>query len=611
MLSLDEKYFINSTVSLLFETLPCRDSGYTPTLEVLLIVDQTSLCIFFSATPWENAGFVLVYVQDKYEVSLKEEALERETLENGAAQLLENEAADCNVDIKTHETGVVHGAPPVDRPSPLMIPLTASLEDLRDQRRANMSHATRIRVEALTGERELDVEGVRSAVAQTEKQLESQAAVATGGASIPLSLMEALQNLEAGCSASSVVEWATAAEFSFSMGLRTADNGWTAACLRLEDEIADWLARRDVIDSARQRYGQTRGAIGGDGGSCTHPGSAAPPGGGDRVWEALNEFELEAGNVVDNRHASAEATIRDINNEADGRVLAWAENAALVAADLCAAEYHNHNKTIENLQILDGLFGLDEDCSSTLEAARETAQAAMDALANEMSAASDGRQLGTGGGALKEAVGRAVQEILPRAQRSSSAHGDHEIGGILSIGDPLACVQAASKEATVFEAQSDAGGSANNQPTSGELGPRLLRKMNAGNGDDAKEEHGGALATAIWLSRQIYVCRLRGVLARLVRAIGLCEARVSLTRAALRRLKRRRVHLEHEGVSAATLVVRRALDECDHSFIENMLRNGIPVRQELRSRFVTVSPEPSTCFPENVALVLLQTLERV
>ena len=66
---------------------------------------------------------------------------------------------------------------------------------------------------------------------------------------------------------------------------------------------------------------------------------------------------------------------------------------------------------------------------------------------------------------------------------------------------------------------------------------------------------------------------------RLAKAAERCEAKVAATRVSVKRLKRRRVQLEHDGVSAAASTVRRALEDFDRVAIKNMLHNGVPVRR--------------------------------
>lgn len=522
--------------------------------------------------------------------------------------LLEGGDTDSGLEVAPSATSADDPTPPsVERSSPLARPLTASLADMRRQRRDNMSHATRIYVEALLGERELDLAGVRSAVALAERgRRESEGDAYDDASNALLQLLESgvLRRLETECSASSVVDWTAAAEFSFAQGLRTPDGRWTTACLKLEDEIAGWLARREEAAAAASRQssrgrgrgrGTTKDESGGRREDAISSLAAAPPADEDPVWEALEAFELEAGDIVDHRHASAEATVQDIDSEAEQRMLAWTGSVAVAATDLCAAERDGHNETVESLRVLNDLFGLNESCSSErLDLLKASAQEAVDALAKDLSAvASAGRGFGEKSGkSLAEEVHRAIQEMSPPCDRmSASAQETRKVvtpseRGVAfhPVDDSkyhnevkLETGRQVSDEPSTLTADGVVVDLASGLTTGAGVGSSLSRETDTAGSNDKVNETEGALVVAVWRCRQIYACRLRRIVARLERAIARCTAIASSTRGRLRHLKRRRVQLEHESITTSTLIVRRALAECDLEAIEDIIQNGIPV----------------------------------
>lgn len=527
---------------------------------------------------------MLLHEQDDYEAWLKDDASAQKSSGDKDGQPLESGSVDRPDQTKTPATLADGCGLPDGRPSPLAISLTASLEGLRSERRARLSHANRIRVEALTGDRQLDIEGIRSAISQIGTRRGDEDTLDTGGASTLAPCMVALQKLEAECAASRVVEWADASEFSFSIGLRTLDDRWTAACLRLEGELACWLARLDENAAPSQISWRRKGSatISGNGGRGASV-SATPPGDGDSVWGALEAFELEAGDVVDDRHASAEASAMEIGDEADRRVRAWTESVVSAAADLCSAERDSYDETARALRVLDGLFGLQEDCTDSLDVTKEATCAAADNLAREAASVLEGRELQNETSALMEEVRLAVCEVCQRHQATSSTSGSRESERCMSV--PTTNVEnergsslTREKLATVEEsAESNAVEMSTERGSASRLGSSLSLGVDGGAAKAGSTGSGRALAIAIWGCRQTYVCRLRGIVIRLARAIGRSEAKMSSLRTALKRLKRRRVQLEHEGVYATTSAVRRALEDCDRVVIMDILQNGVPV----------------------------------
>lgn len=524
-------------------------------------------------------------------------------------QMLEGGATNSRIEVAPSVAHIDDPiTPPAEGSSPLTRPLMASLGDMRRQRRARMSYATRVHVEALTGERELDLAGVRSAVALEERRRgrgsEDDACDDASNALLPLK-SEALQRLETECSASFVVDWTAAAEFSFAQGLRTPDERWTTVCLKLEDEIAGWLARREETaapkTSNRSRgRGRGRSNANGESGHEATSSLAAPPTDEDQVWEVLEAFELEAGDIVDDRHASAEATMRDIDSEAEQRMLAWTESVAIAAADLCVAERDGHHETVETLRVLNSLFGLSEPCSSEgLELLKASAREAVDALVKGLSAVvSAGRGLGKGGNSLEEEVQRAIQEVSPPYDRmTSSAHETREVvqsgergtalhgvdGSQYHNGVHLQAGQQILNVSGVFTVDDSVDLSSDLTIAAG-VGSSLSREADTASSNDKVSETGGPLVVAIWRCRHIYACRLRRVVARLERAVARCKAIASSTRGRLRQLKRRRVQLEHESISTSASIVREALAGCDLVAIKDMIQHGIPVRAQGQTR---------------------------
>ena len=555
-------------------------------------------------------------MQEDHEKWLMDTASARKRLEDEAAQTLEGgDAVGSDGD---------NAESVIDRPSPLAVPLTASLESLRAERRASMSHSTRIQVEALTGERELRLEDVRSAVSQAHARRGGgdAAAAAAAAAAIPAdnaaasssssSLAVAIRNLEAECPASSVVEWAANALFSFCGELRAPDDRWTTACLQLERQVAGWITRADEAHAAasnsRARGGRAKRDGNNNNGSRPVIASATPPAEGDPVWAALEAFQLETGDVVDDRHCSAEAITRVIDAEAARRVHAWIGDIENAAAGLCAAERTSYLETVESLRDLDRLFGLEEDCAgSSTDRVRKAVRAATDALTEGLSPTSGAPALASEGDCLREEVRRAVHDMYhqDRDQVALSAREPrHDVEAHLLTGDRNQ--QATLPSQGLGGIEEGTGSIGRGGDSAGTLSNSTSRgsepSVGVYSGPDEGDSRGSvALATAIWRCRLTYVCRLRGIVMRLVRAVTRCEAKVSSMRGALRRLKRRRVQLEHEGFSVAASMVRRALEECDHGIIEEILENGVPVGGRLFCaeaktcrRLRTISPNVAT-----------------
>lgn len=454
-----------------------------------------------------------------------------------------------------------------------------------------MSHSTRIQVEALTGDRDLSLEDVRSAVAQADARRggghAAAAILADDAAASPSSppLAVAIKNLEAECPALSVVDWAANALFSFCGELRAPDDRWTTACLQLERQIAGWVTRMGdahaAVPNSRSRGGRAKRDRNG-GRPAVAP--AMLPAEGDSVWAALETFQLETGDVVDDRHCSAEATTREINAEADRKVRAWIGGIENAAADLCAAERTSYLETVETLRSLDRLFGLEEDhASSSTDRVREAVRAAADALTKGLPPASGDHASGSDGGYLREEVRRAVQDVYHRdrervtlpAREPCHDVAAHPLASDRNQQDAVPSPGLGGIEAGTgsIGRGSDWSAETLSNPTRSGSEPTV----GAGSGQVEGGSECVALAAAIWRCRLTYICRVSGVVMRLIRAVRGCEAKVSSMRGALRRLKRRRVQLEHEGFSVAASLVRRAIEECNHAIIHDILENGIPV----------------------------------
>lgn len=523
-------------------------------------------------------------MQDEHQVY---EASARKNLEDAAAQALEsNSAADPDGAASTPSTV----ATVIDRPSPLSVPLTASLEDLRRERRRSMSHSTRIRVEALTGDRELDLDQIRMVIsrgyARREGSCVSESPMTFGGpppsVSSPSST-QLLRKLEAECSALCVLDWAAAAEFSFSRELRKPDQRWTAACVKLEGRIADWLSRRKVALAAARGSRRRGGRVARDGRGCQEAATTPiPPVEEDQVWQALESFQLEAGDVVDDRHSSAEAITREIGDEAEQRMRAWARNLESAAAGLCAAERATHLEAVGTLDALNRLFGLEEDESTgSVDLLRGDACAAADALWKELSVALKEQLCVSAGGGFENEVRCAVEEVYEDCGTTPSDHDPSQrLERLQALGpenQAEASLPRENKNVDDGLVGSYGSGEANSHTTGSAISSTTRTAVDLGSGKSDGEEDNGAWAMAVWRCRQTYVCRLRGIVVRISRAAERCEAKVSSMRAALRRLKRHRVQVEHEGISTGTATVRRALEECDYTTIAEILENGIPV----------------------------------
>ncbi|CAM9645345.1 unnamed protein product [Scytosiphon promiscuus] len=541
----------------------------------------------------------------KNEHQVFEEAA-RKSQEERAAQALESgSAAEPDGGANSPSTT----ATAIDRPSPLTIPLTSCLEDSRRQRRRRMSHATRIWVEALSGDRELDLDGIRTVISHANARKEGPGASAVTitlgsttsppSASSPCST-QALRKLEAECSALFVVDWAAAAEFSFSTELRNPDQRWTAACNKLEGEIASWLERRRGTLPAGRSTRSRGGPAPWDGRGCPSAATAAVAMQKENcVWQALEAFQLEAGDVVDDRHSSVEAVMKEIGEEAGRRVRAWTRNVENAAAGLCVVERATHLETVAALGVLDRLFGLEDDeRAGTADQSKGAACAAVDALGKELSTALGDRLYPSEGGAFKEELRRTIEEVYEECRATSPAHDPSQKLAALQALDSASQPEAPSSQRCQDVGDGLVHGDDIDEASICRVSSATIStttaKFASGSSKGDTEEEAGALAIAVWRCRHTYICRLRGLVMRMLRAIEHCEAKVSSMLAALRRLKRHRVQVEHEGISTGTAVVRRALEECDFTAIADILENGIPVWVEDDETF---APDPFVALP--------------
>lgn len=492
----------------------------------------------------------------------------------------------------------------VYRISPLASPLMNSLKEIRDKRRGRMSHATRIRVESLTGERYLDSEGVQEALELAAKSIRPTVKRSPDGMKVVRSATEALQKLEGECAASSVFDWMTAAEYSFVRGLRAPDKRWTVACLRLEDGIADFIARRDETAAAdTQARGKSRIATTNNirGVGTEHCHIHAPPTERGSVWESIEAFELETGDIVDDRHATVEAVCHEIDAEAQRLVSAWARGASVAAADLCAAERCSHLEAVRTLCSLHALFGLEiEPAAVDLQTARMTARTVADGLTSELSnAAASGLDfLGNGGGReLKEEVRLACEqaEVTAIGRIDFVADGDIAVNpngnngeGTASMGDVARTDELQAQEWDVEgDSRLDRRRDGVEEDTS-----HLIRRgvesrdCDVGHGAAEHKNVDGeekALAIGVWKSRYSYICRVWGVVTRLVKAVKQSELLTASTVARMKFMKRRRVQLEHEAMGVAAAAVKRAFADCDDDAIRDMIQQGIPVSSSLHN----------------------------
>ncbi|CAM9183230.1 unnamed protein product, partial [Hapterophycus canaliculatus] len=524
--------------------------------------------------------------KDEHQIYEGFEGSTRNSLQEGTAHHLESDNAT-----EPEGAGITPStvAPVMDRPSPLSVPLNASLEDLRRERRRSMPHSTRIRVEALTGDRELDLGGIRTVIfeadARREGSVVSAATISLGG-SIPSASMprssQLLRKLEAECSALFVVDWAAAAEFSFSRELRKPDQRLTAACNVLEGQIAGWLARRGNALVAGRSRGGRGGCVLKDGRGCQAAAAATiPPTEEDRVWHALDAFLLEAGDVVDDRHSSAEALMREVENEANRRVRSWTRNLEIAAARLCAAERATHLETLGTLRALDRLFGLEDESTGSADQMREATCTAADALWKELSVVLKNRLYVSEGGGFEEEVRQAIEGACENYRTTSSAHDPRQkltpLEALGSENQPEASLTQRFQHVDNGEVQRHNSGESSSHRTDSATDSKTTTEADSRSGKCDRDEENGALTMAVWRCRQSFFCRLRGIVVRILRAVDHCEANVSSMRAALRRLKRHRVQAEHESISTGTATVRRAIEECDYTAVADILKYGIPV----------------------------------
>lgn len=479
------------------------------------------------------------------------------------------------------------------RVSPLAYPLMNSVKAIRNRRRRAMSHATRIRVEALTGERDLDLEGVRAAIVSAAKLHTSVTRNTEDDGRSVSSERKELQKLEEECTASFPVDWIRAAEFSFARRLRAPDERWTAACLSLEDEIANFVTLGNAAaandsharTSNNNNFNNTSTCRGVSG--CEYDDEISPRAERDRVWMALELFELDAGDIVDDRHATMDAACREIDIEAKRQVSAWARTASKAAADLCAAEWDGHRGTTEILRSLDALFGLELEVGSAgITAAKAAARTAADGVVSEMSVPIMSSEVNLFGDGCCQELEEKIRLACEYVKDGSSPDDINSVGGsrpVESIGNNSrlgTAISLLADGAYTHECNVDEKKKLPDQPAKD--GQSLFGGSGEEDNDmkhrDANEvAEGDALATALWKSKYHYVCRIWAVVTRLAKAVKRCESLTSSVGARMKAMKRRRVQLEHDGVIAAAAAVRRALTEFDKSAITEILQHGIPV----------------------------------
>lgn len=466
--------------------------------------------------------------------------------------------------------------------SPLEISLISPLEALWARRRCEMCHNTRVRMEALCVERELDLSGIKALILKAEgrggnESKSNHEGVSRGTAVAGKYEAGSLYKLEMECMAFSLIDWLVNAEFYFVSGLRAPDDRWTTECFRLEQEIALIRQKYDVHDDIRERVQEDSGREG----HITRLSKEKA----DHIRDALETFELEAGNIVDDRYATADATFMHLKDEAQARLKAWARAASGAAAEVCETQWAEHAENVELLESLSSFFDLEEMSSGECESARVAAQEAGETLNFELSEVTSGRDLGEGGEELEKEIHLALellppsgppeifkereQEVVPTdpAYVDTSASGGHEAASSVDI-----CV---GKDPRGREGR-------NPQPMKAGQGIRSIGTLD----NDFTVGHGAgeALTAALWMCRYIHLCRARGIIARLSRSINWCETLIVSTLNRLRRLKRRRVKLEHESVGNVVSALRRAVADSDGTKFRRMLQHGISVSVEVKHR---------------------------
>lgn len=469
-------------------------------------------------------------------------------------------------------------------PTPREMPLVSRLEELRARRRQAMPRATRLHTETLCGERELDLSRIRTVLARADGSARSERYPECEEPTLGTPT-DTLSRLEAECKASSVTDWLAAAEYSFTCALREPDDKWEVACARLEHEIAFASARWDPDSSPGRnlRSGSHRAKrhSRGRGRRDLIPSSSA---GSDDARDALGEFEFEAGNIVDDRHAVADVAYGCIRGEAERRIKTWAEVAAGAAADLCAAERYEYLAATRNLRELSSLFGLKEVLPGELDGVGTALGRFRELLVSEFSGVITCRNLDRGGEKLEREINRALQHGFPDADvpvpREAGDHNDFVPATELSLSDRTSIdglEEARSVNTTPLESPGfDRPGGEFGLSDHDEWEARgTLRPVP---GTVAGEEDNKALMAGLSQGQHTYLCRVRGIVGRLARALRRCELLTSTSLGRLRRLKRRRVRLEHERVSRAVSTAREALSAYNIEGLGSMLHQGIGVR---------------------------------
>ncbi|CAM9160437.1 unnamed protein product, partial [Choristocarpus tenellus] len=131
---------------------------------------------------------------------------------------------------KVEEGGISNSMspPPPADPLPWELSLTHGLEQRRSARRFGMSHVNRIVQGVLTGERELDVEGICTALALWKSFKED----------FQQRVLSTLFLLERECVAPNLLCQVIMSEFTYTSGLCTPNQRWSLACMLLEEKIS-------------------------------------------------------------------------------------------------------------------------------------------------------------------------------------------------------------------------------------------------------------------------------------------------------------------------------------------------------------------------------------
>ncbi|CAM9132976.1 unnamed protein product [Discosporangium mesarthrocarpum] len=482
-----------------------------------------------------------------------------------------NTAQDCGEEgLRGGKTGgsIVEESVPPAQPLPWELPLTHSLEESRRKRRMCMPYATRVLQEAVMGERELDIERIQTVLTSWEDR---------GDDCYLRKVRSTFPLLEAECSAAAILDWLAHTEFAFASCLREPSERWAAACVELEGRLAQGALPQGAFTS-NARVSAARGKLARAAGQPLSGQPFGPPSPENSVWEAVDDFESEAGNVVDDRHEAAEVAALEMAEESGRKVARWISGLTSLGAEVCVMDLERQEVVVEVLRSLHELVGLEggDDTRGKEEKQGEEEEGGQ--------VEGEGEEAGAGDSLQKECVAATealMAEVMSLAgDRELGEGGTHLLSVVSNVRTGGTQVNSRRGHPHIERDLTDMGdreGEANAQQVN------ACDKNSSTIDDHATVEKEPASRDDIVLSQAelqswlFLVYRVRWLVAKLERMFQRCEGVVSEAQRRQQRLKRRRAKLEHQAVGEASAVVRHTIGANNMVDLGDLLQRGVPM----------------------------------